>query len=231
MKSQLTFVLAILMAAALVHCRSNSDFGFAGSGVTQDISVSESPGDDDGNITIVDVGDGTPIGDDPETVTDTTDDPSSPGDSDDPSDDSDDPPPSVVDNTPNPPTSTDHDGDGITDSQDPDNDNDGIDDEEDNLDNTCTTMRLISRGVSAARVVLNGEDVFTPSDFQNTDFTKDKTVNLQSGTNELEILLIGEPGDSLTVQIFNCSVDPSQLIYSKTLTRVAGKPQSSDDSL
>lgn len=119
---------------------------------------------------------------------------------------------------------------GNDDSEDLDDDNDGINDEEDDLPTVCTKMVVASKGVSSARITLNDEEIFGPSDFHNKNITLEESVNLKSGTNTLSVRLAGSPGDQLLIRIYNCSTDPSTLLYETVVNRTAGQPNTSEGS-
>ena len=95
----------------------------------------------------------------------------------------------------------------------------------------CFVLRAIATGVSAAWVKLNGEEVLAPSEFHNTDVVLNRDVSLNEGNNVLELRIAGSPADSLKVQIWNCTEDPSVLLFEKELVRTTGKPASSSDGL
>jgi hypothetical protein len=111
-----------------------------------------------------------------------------------------------------------------------DDDGDGIGNGDDELPGLCTKMVVVSHGVSSARIALNGVDVFAPSDFHNENITLEKSVNLKDGENSLSIRLAGSPGDQLLVRIYDCSTDPSTLLFEKVVTRTAGQPNTGSGS-
>lgn len=111
-----------------------------------------------------------------------------------------------------------------------DDDGDGIENDDDEIPDVCTAMVVSTVGVSSATVILNGEEIFTPDDFKNEDITLTENVNLQEGSNTMSVRLTGSAGDQLNVRIYNCSKDPSELIFESTVTRTAGSPDTDSGS-
>lgn len=105
-----------------------------------------------------------------------------------------------------------------------DDDGDGIPDDEDNFPDVCTKMVVTSNGVSSARITLNDEELYSPNDFHNDNFSEISSVNVKDGDNTIFIRLAGSPGDQVIVQIYNCSESPVELLYETIVTRVAGSP-------
>jgi hypothetical protein len=187
----------------LVSCGGSSLFGYGGAD-TNLLTLSANPGEitvssPDAPVLVGDAGDS---GDGGLTLDPASDTPSDK-----------DPPPSVQ-----PP------GDGAQ----GDDDNDGIPNGEDDLPGVCTNLRVISAGVSSARVILNEETVFGPGSFHNEEnVILDKHVNLLDGSNNLSVRLAGSPGDYLIVQVWNCSKDPAEKLFEMKVTRTTGAPAES----
>ncbi|MEZ4845952.1 MAG: hypothetical protein R2877_03000 [Bdellovibrionota bacterium] len=105
-----------------------------------------------------------------------------------------------------------------------DDDGDGIPNDEDHIPDVCTKMVVTSDGVSSARITLNDDEIYSPNDFHNEDFSETSSVNLKEGDNTIFIRLAGSPGDQINVRFYNCSEDPVELVFETTVTRTAGSP-------
>ncbi len=97
----------------------------------------------------------------------------------------------------------------------------------------CAVVKVTSWGVSAVRILLNGEILFKENEFHNEDeLVLTKQVTLLVGENELNmtnVRLRGSPGDQLLLQIYDCS-EPASLLFEKLYVRDTGKPESVSDT-
>ncbi|MCZ6789325.1 MAG: hypothetical protein O7D33_05215 [Chloroflexi bacterium] len=79
------------------------------------------------------------------------------------------------------------------------------------------------RRISSATLTLNGVEVVHPSEFSKRVATIDKEVDLQTGTNTLEVRLTSKPGALITVTITGTGTIPPSLDTVTTDTGTAGQ--------
>ena len=87
-------------------------------------------------------------------------------------------------------------------------------------------LTLMSFGVSSAKVTLNDEALFRPSDFHNRDFSRTQKVELLDN-NTLDAVVRGSPGDQLCVHVFEVEDDEepvSRTLFEECVDRRAGPP-------
>ncbi len=119
-------------------------------------------------------------------------------------------------------------GDGSpSDNPNGDSDGDGIPNGDDHIDG-CIDIVCKSDGLSSARVVLNDDiTICGPSDFarggSKANAIITKRVNFEK-ENKLDFFVAGKPGSRLTVQVYDCSKDPSELLHTWVIQRTTGSP-------
>lgn len=81
----------------------------------------------------------------------------------------------------------------------------------------CITV--VSSGANAAIVALDGLEIFTPANFTGVGATLQFTTHLFTGTHDLTVTMMGQPGGTITVEIRGCITTPPPPILCSEVAR------------
>ncbi|MFH1017950.1 MAG: hypothetical protein V1798_07195 [Pseudomonadota bacterium] len=112
---------------------------------------------------------------------------------------------------------------------------------------SCATLRVIAHQVTAAWVYMNDALILGPSDIDKGDAViVDRNIDLSEGDNTLALRIAGKPngklndqgtcaleadGAQMTVQIWDCSKDPSVKVFELSVIRCTKAPQEASGTI
>lgn len=82
-----------------------------------------------------------------------------------------------------------------------------------------------TRRVASAVVTLNGEEVYSPSVFNQHMAGLTRQVTLQAGDNQLKVRLRSAPGTSITLEVVRLDGQPCRIFGPRQYVRTSGKPK------
>lgn len=81
-------------------------------------------------------------------------------------------------------------------------------------------LTITNNGVSAAWILINGEEVFSPKDFKHNKTSLQLVTSLQKGSHDITIKSTGKPGGTITLELKGNISDPPPPVKCSDLAKM-----------